>query len=526
MPPPSLGLDLVSPVDGMDPASALELSNVFPGAGTPSVRKGYEEFASLAESTPVKFMKELPRPNGTSQLIVANDSKIYSISSSGTVSNVSKAGGYTNGSWNAEVFANNIYMCNGVNNAQVYTGTSTAADLHANFAGGGSTLDKLINVNAYRERLYFVEKESFKVWYHDTVRAVFTIASSQLKSYDFQFNMKRGGYLLFTTTFSNQTAATSQDYFVAVSSEGEIVMYSGYSPDDTAWQPVAHFMIAKPLGRKAYVRVNQDTWIITDQGIVPLSALFQTDPEQALNVVSLKINPLISQYATNANLVDFWHGFFWGLGRRVYISIPDSENTAFFLVYSLDTKSWTQFNMYSGEHIKSSCKFLSNPYYGSALGKIYKGEFGYSDVVTSTSTGQGIGFSGRLAFSFYNSRGNYKAFKDMRPIIRTRRGISLSLGLDTDFKRQSSLGTINTTIGNFTAWGSRWGIGAGTLNPSTGLPMPTFYQPWSADIDYIFDRYATLGQGHCAAIRFAGNIKGSPLDFFGFEIRFILGGQV
>lgn len=526
MPPPSGGLDLVSPIDNMDPASALELNNVFPGPTAPIVRRGYQEFASLAESTAVSFMHELPRPAAASQLIVANSSKIYSISSTGTATNISKVGGYTDGNWYAEIFANNIYMCNGINNAQVYTGAGVAADLNANFAGGGSTLDKLINVNAYRERLYFTEKESFKVWYHDTVRAVFTTASSLLKSYDFQFNMKRGGYLLFTTTYTNQTAATSADYFVAVSSEGEVVMYSGYSPDDTAWQPVAHFMIAKPLGRKAYLRVNQDTWIITDQGIVPLSSLFQADPEQALNVVSLKINPLISQFASNTSLANLWTGFFWGQGRRVYINVPDSTNTRFMLVYSIDTKSWTQFTLFNTEHNHTMTKYNGLPYYGSSTGKIYKGEYGYADNVQNNSTGEPITFSGRCAFSFYNSRGNYKAFKDIRPLLRTRRGVTLSIGLDTDFKREKALGSITTPVGKYTFWGAQWGIGAGTLNPTTGLPMPTFYQPWSTDVDYIFDRYATLGQGHSAAIRFAGSVRSASLEIFGFEVRFIVGGQV
>lgn len=526
MPPPSGGLDLVSPIDNMDPSSALELNNIFPGPNAPSVRKGYQEFASLAESTPVEFMCELPRPAGASQLIVANSSKIYSISSTGVVTNKSKAGGYTNGQWNSEIYANNIYMCNGVNNAQVYTGTGIAQDINATFSGGGSTLDKMINVNAYRERLYFIEKESFKVWFHDTAQATLVTTGSALKSYDFTYNMKRGGYLLFTTTFTNQTAATAADYFVAVSSEGEIVMYSGYSPDDPDWQPVAHFMIAKPIGRKGYIRVNQDTWIITEQGIVPLSALFQTDPEQALNVVSLKINPLISQYASNTTLADYWSGFFWGPGRRVYINIPDSASTRFMLVYSIDTKSWTQFTLFSTDHNYSMNRYSGLPYYGSNVGKIYKGEYGYADNVQTGSTGEAIAFSGRLAFSFYNSRGNYKAFKDIRPILRTRKGIALSIGLDTDFKRQNTLGSITTPVGSYTFWGAPWGIGAGTLNPFTGAPMTPVFTSWSTDVDYIFDRYATLGQGHCAAIRFAGSVKSSSFEMFGFEVRFILGGQV
>ena len=526
MPPPSLGLDLTSPIDNMDPASALELVNCFPAANTTSVRLGYVEFASLPHTTPIGFMAELPRPNNTSQLIVSNNTQLYSISSLGVVTNISKAGGYTNGGWNHEIFANNIYLCNGVNNAQVYTGTSTAADLNATFSGGGSTLDKLINVNSYRERLYFIEKDTFKVWFHDTARAVFTTAGSVLKSYDFQYIMKRGGYLLFTATYTNQTAQTSDDYFMAVSSEGEIVLFSGYSPDDTEWRPVAHFFIGKPLGPKAYIRVNHDVWILTTQGVVPVSVLFQADPEQAINVISEKVNPLITQYANMTGFTNLWHGFFWPGGRRVYISIPDSDASAFFLVYSMDRKAWTVFKLATDTDAYRSCKFMNLPFYGSHTGKIYKGETGYADNVTSTSTGSPINFDGRLAFSFYNTRGNYKTFKDMRPLIKTRRGVSLGLGLDTDFKRQDNLGQITTPVANFTAWGSQWGIGAGTLNPTTGLPMATFYQPWSSDIDYIYDRYATLGQGHCAAIRFSGSIKGSPLEIYGFEIRYIIGGQV
>lgn len=528
MPPPSLGLDLVSPVDNMDAAAALELSNIFPGAGAPSVRLGYEQTTALAETTPIGFMKELPRPSGTSQLIVANTSKIYSISTGGTATNISKVGGYVDSTWNSEIFANNIYMCNGVDNAQVYTGTSTCADLNATFAGGGSTLDKLINVNAHRERLFFVEKDTFKVWYHETnPRAVFTTSSSQLKSYDFQYNMKRGGYLLFTTNYTNQTADTSDDYFVAVSSEGEVVMYSGTHPDDSAWKPVAHFYIGKPLGRKSYFRMNQDIWIITTQGVVPVSALFQTDPEQIINVVSKPVNPIISAFSTVSAFGNRWHGFFWAVGRRAYINIPDDTGTSLLLVYSIDTKAWTTFTLYNAEHSYFATSFNGYPYYGSYSGKIYKGEYNYADnVVPGSSTGEAVSFNGRLAYSFYGTRGNYKAFKDVRPLMRARRGITLGIAFDTDFKRSTNVQTIVTPVTSFTAWGSPWGIGAGTINPITLLPMSPVYTPWSADVEYIYDRYATSGQGHCASIRFSGAVKNSPLEFLGFEVRYALGGQV
>ena len=526
LPPPSGGLDVVSPIDNMDPSTALELINVFPGAGAPTVRLGYEQFATTGSGKAVRFIHELRKKDGTVLLIAADDNDIYKIDTSGTVTNISKSSGvYSSGAWAREIFANNIYLCNGVDPVQVYTGgASPAQDLNAT----GVTLSDLVNVSQYRQRLYFTEKDTCKVWYATNPSVVFTGVSTALNSYDFQFNFKRGGFLLFTATYTNQTAQTSQDLFIACSSEGELVFYRGTDPADTTtpWEPVAQFIIGRPLGRKAYIRINQDIWILTQQGIVPVSALFQTDPEQALNVVSYRINPLITQYATLVNLSEMWQGFFYPLGRRVYVTLPDTSTTATMLVYSIDNKAWTQFALYSGEHCISSCQFNNLPYYGSNQGIIYKGETGYADAVDLSGNGQSIEYDIRTAFNFYNSRGNYKAFKDCRPIIKAKTGLTLNLGLDTDFKRQSILTSVTTPAALFTAWGSQWGVGAGTINPYTGLPLATYYQPWSSEVDYIFNRYAIAGQGHCAALRVGGAIKNSPCQFFGFEIRFALGGQV
>lgn len=525
LPPPSGGLDVVSPIDNMDPSTALELVNVFPGAGSPTVRLGYEKFTTTGAGKPVRFIHELRKTDGTVLLIAADDNDIYSIDTAGVVTNKSKVNGYTSGAWAREVFANNIYLTNGVNNAQVLQSTGGLAQ---DISCSGVTIANLVNVNQYRQRLYFVEKDTCKVWYHATAGTTFVGGSPVMNSYDFQYNFKRGGYLLFTATYTNQTAATSQDLFIACSSEGELIFYTGTDPSDTTtpWQPVAHYIIGRPLGRKSYIRVNQDLWIITQQGIVPISALFQSDPEQALNVVSYRINPLITQYATQVDLSEMWQGFFHPLGRRVYITLPDSTTTATFLVYSIDTKAWTQFALYSSEHCISSCQFDNLPYYGSTTGIIYKGETGYADAVDTSGNAQAILYNIRTAFNFYNARGIYKAFKDCRPIIKAKAGLTLNLGLDTDFRRQSILSSVTTPASTFTAWGVQWGVGAGTINPYTLLPLPTYYQPWSSDVDYIYNRYAIAGQGHCAALRVGGSIKNTPCQFFGFEIRFVAGGQV
>lgn len=515
LPAPYSGLDVVSPIDNMDPTLALELVNVFPGAGAPTIRHGYQQLDSATVTSQVQFMEELPAANGTSQLVGASTTNLYSFTAAGVRTTISKVGGYTSGQWNAHIFANNMYLCNGVDNAQVYTGSGTCSDITANPPVGTSIAD-FINVSSYRGRLYFVKKNTLQVFYHDTVNVPMTSGSPSLKTYDFTYVMRRGGHLLFTLTYTNQTASTSQDVFLAVSSEGEIVAFTGYSPDDTNWSSagasgtntvIAHYYIGKPLGYRAFVYVNSDIWIITEQGVVSVSSLFQKGEIQVLDTMSRPVNPIITNAATSVGFSYLWGGFFWPNGRRVYIKIPESNTSVSFLVFSIDTGAWCQFKLYSTSDSVQSCLFNKLPFYGGTNGIIWQGETGEADQSVA-GISQAIAFTYRSAFSFFGARDTYKAFKDIRPLLKTKRGIGLSIDIDTNFKQGITNSAIVSAPSVYTPWGSSWG------------------SPWSSETEYIYDRYATKGQGHSASIRCSGSIKNTTCQIFGFEIRYDAGGQV
>lgn len=505
MPPPYKGLDLVSPIDNMDPSYALELVNVFPGAGAPTVRLGYEEFCDVGLAQELYFMKELPLKDGSSQLIAANNTKIYSITTGGVSTEITNSSPHTDAEFQSVIFGNNIYFANGIDNLSVYTGTGFVQDCTFTFSGG-VTLADIINISAYKARLYMVEKDSAVVHYGGT--SVTGVGGTPAATaFDFQYVFTHGGFLVSCGSFTNQTSNTSQDLFYACSSEGEIVFYSGSSPSDTNWGIVARYFIGKPLGYRAFIPINADVWILTQQGIVPMSALFQMSPEQASQTVSARINPRISEFSQLLPFNHEWTGAFWPAGRRVYISVPTSSTQVSYLVYSLDTQGWADFKLYSDTHGISLAIFNRLPYYGSSNGIVWKGETGQADAVTSTNS-ESITYSGRSAFSFFGSRANYKVFADIRPIVRTKRGITLNVGIDTDFQRASTVTGVTTSPGTFTPWGSPWG------------------STWSSSLEYIFDRFATQGQGHSAAYRFGGSLKNSTMQILGMEIRFNLGGQV
>lgn len=492
MPPPYSGLDLVSPIDEMDPSFALELVNVVPTAGAPEVRKGYVENSDTATAAPLKTLRGFPLQNGTTKLIGVASGKIWDCSTD-PATDITGATVITSDDMSTEVFNNRLFLCNGVDNVQVYDGTTVADSTFT-----GATLSDLINVSSYKERLYFVEKDSLKMWYGG-VRSI----SGALTDYNFESIFREGGYLLFAGSYTNQTAAASQDLFFACSSEGELLFYSGtYAGDPTTWGIVARYYIGRPLGYNAFIRINQDVWILTQQGIVPISALFAGDPAQAINTVSQRINPLISQAASQLPFSYRWHGMFYPLGRKVFVMLPSSDEAANLLVYSLDSKGWTKYQLANSGHCISMAIADGAPYYGSAAGKVYEAETGYQDA------GEPITFSGRTAFSFYGSRGNYKVFRDIRPLLKSIGGQSLALGLDTDFKRRPIVESVTIPSTSYTPWGSPWG------------------SPWSGGEEYLYNRFATKGQGHSAAIRFGGSVDDYACQILGFEIRFELGGQV
>jgi hypothetical protein len=514
LPAPYGGLDVVSPIDNTEPIYALELVNVYPSPSAPSVRKGYKAWKDIlgfdtrtlvpyTTSAGVEYLVGCYGATGNSSIVAYNTNKTeFLLNPSGTY--------YTTPEWQHVVYAGRLYLCNG-SDTPVYWDGSAASVAPITFTG--PTLTKLVNVTAYKERLYFVELGTCKVWYGG-LQVTGTGGTPALTSFDFQYVFNRGGRLIGIGSYSNTANLATQDYFWACSSEGEIVFYTGtYAGDPSTWGMVARYYIGAPLGYRAFVRVNNDVWIITQQGIVPISALFQSDPQQALQAVSYRINPIISQWANTIGFDHQWAGFFWPQGRRVYISVPVSGEGCLLLVYSLDVKGWTTYRLKFDSDCLSSCLFNNSPFFASVSGTLWQGETGYLDCAVSGTPSDpwmnsAIAFSGRMAFNPCGSRNNYKAFKDIRPLLKTQAGMTLNLGLDTDFKRLPTVTSVTTNPGTYTPWGSPWG------------------SPWSGDVQVVFDRFATKGQGHWAAVRFGGSVANFPLEFYGFELRFDVGGQV
>lgn len=505
VPAPTGGLNLIDRIDAMPENDAREITNFYSDGQTVQTRFGYSQYTNSAAATAIRSVATIATITGNEVFLGAANNKWYDISI-GTLVDVTGTTVPTTNDWNTAVYWDTLYACNGQDTAQWFQDGLGFSDLTFT----GVALDELINVSSYKERLYFVRKDTTEIWYGDTsVRG--TAATPELTNFDAGPILRKGGYITFCGSFTDRLATTSSDLFLICSSEGELFFYSGSSPADSAWQLVAYYQIGRPMGYRAFLRVENDVWIITEQGIIPVSMLFNGGSNIALNSVGRKINKRIANAAVAVGTSHLWSGLFWPRGRRVFIVIPESATSTTLLVCNIETGAWFPYEYETAGVALCLTEYDGFIVSGSTAGYVYLHEVGVGFPVgysVQSDDGGPIVSSFKGAYSFYGSRGNYKSFKDIRPLMYTKRGVTLSVGVDTDFRSSSAISTVTVTSGKTTPTGS----------PTGTLP--------GADYEYLFDRYSLKGQGHSAALKIETSLTDVSIDFSAFEVRFEKGSQV
>ena len=286
---------------------------------------------------------------------------------------------------------------------------------------------KLIHVNQYAKRLFFVEEDSSSVWYlaADTV-------SGALLEFDLSSLFNMGGYLMATATWTVDNANGINEYIIFVSSEGEVVMYYGNDPADPGnWTRAARFVTARPIGRRCFVRVGSDVILITTDGFIPMSKGLITDRSQIQDTVSNKIESLVTNDAVRYSGNFGWCAVLHPEGNKLVVNVPQNEgDTQFQYVMNTITGAWCKFTGWNANCFES---FQGELYYGGNLGAsansavVVKCDTGFSD------NGAYIFGEAKTAFNYLGAPGYQKQVTMCRPIFRLGGRANISLGIDVDF---------------------------------------------------------------------------------------------
>jgi hypothetical protein len=500
VPAPVGGLNARDSIANMPATDAVILDNWFPTPTNIVIRNG----SSIHNDEPTDWVESLFAYNGavTKELYAVADGEIREVttSSTGAVADVT---GLTNSRWQyinyATAGGNYIYCVNGADSALLYNGTTwTSITGVSTPAITGVTTSDLIHVNIFKNRIWFTQESSTKVWYLPT-----NSIGGAATSIDFGPLFRLGGYLMGMVTWTINDSSGTDDYAVFVSSEGEALVYKGYDPSSAAtWGLVASFRIGRPIGRRFYTKVGSDVVMITADGAVMLSKSLLADRSSIKDALSDKITNLITSDVQMYNANFGWQPILYPIGNKLLVNVPRVENTAQYqYVMNTITGAWCSFGKVNNTSSwNAACFEIFNDslYYGGENG-VWLCDSGYGD------DGANVAATAKPAFNYFKNRGLQKLFTMIKPYFQSNAAVTALIGINLDFSDADPVSSVPVSPGGSTSlwdvsywnvsyWGSsdtitkNWqtvtGIGAAA---TTKITVFTNQQLSLQSIDYVYE---------------------------------------
>ena len=494
IPAPVRGWNVRDSLANMPEDFAVELENIFPNLTSCDLRSGFASHSTGNGTGAVETLVEYAGPV-TRKLISAAGSVIYDSSAPGGSTSI--ATGKTNARWQTTMFGtaggNFLFMVNGADAPIYYNGSAFVTPTLS-----GVTATGIVNVAAHQRRLFFVFNSSLIFGYLPVVSVAGTVAT-----FDIGGLCKKGGYIQAIGSWTRDGGSGPDDLFIAVTSEGECVIYSGNDPGVAAsWNLVGVFNIGKPIGRRCLEKAGSDLTVITQDGAISMSTFLPIDQiASSGQAISTNIQNEFLASTRAYSTVFGWQSILYPQGSYSLFNIPLSATESIQYVMNSQTGAWCKF---TGQNAACWSLFNGNLYFGAqAGGVIYKADSGFSDNAAD------IDWKIRPAFSYYGSRGNKKIFSLCRPHFTSSGIPSFAIDLNLDFSN---------------------------INP-TNIPTPTDTASGIWDVSKWDESYwaeevtsaawtTVFGIGECASPTIRGGTKTISISFTAYDMIWQTGSSI
>ena len=432
MPVGSTGWNRFDPLSRMPESDAIVMDNFYPNQGSTDLRNGYEVWATGMGGA-VESLYEWSGATSR-KLISAAGGKIWDATLKAAATQLKL--GFTNNRWQGVNFKGRLFLVNGADAPQDFDGTTVNSTAWT----GPASINSLVNVNSYRNRLYFVQGNTAKIWYGG-IEAI----TGALTEFDLSAAGRIGGSLMLMATWTQGTETGANEFAVFVMDTGECLIYSGAYPAAADWSLIGRFKLGTPMGRRAAFNTGSQLLLITNTGVEDFSTLIQVGIENAGTAISRKITNAFTDVVKIYGNLFGWQGIYYPKGTRILINVPISTNTTQYqYVMNTANRAWCRF-----KNQNANCWSLLNDdiYFGGNNGTVYHADFGQSDA--------GANIEGYLktAFSYLGSNPSTKKKLNMlRPVILADAVVSPAFGISRDFSPDDSVDgtpTVGTSGGTF-----------------------------------------------------------------------------
>lgn len=297
------------------------------------------------------------------------------------------------------------------------------------FPVGGPALEDIAFVTVHKQRIWIIEENSSDAWYS----GVASIAGNFTK-FTFGSKMPHGGNLQGIYTWSLDGGDGLDDYLVAVSHGGDVLVYRGGDPinagtDSDPWTLVGSWFIGEtPNSRRLAASFGSEMYLLSTFGLTNLRDLLEGSAASAARTSpSAKINRFLRadmdilkeayEWAVNVHPAD-------GFLQIVAPAQPGGQYRQY--NQNLNTKSW---GFWEGVPVISADTWNGDYYIGSLSGVTHIYEGSTDGATLAGDTGEPISFRGLTSFQAIGSgHGTYKNVGLIRSIgagtgttnIRTR----------------------------------------------------------------------------------------------------------
>jgi len=464
LPAPVGGWNARDSIANMEPTDAYQLDNLVPTVSSCVLRGGYSKWAT-GISGKVQTLMNYAAGNTVKLYAITSAGKVYDVTASGAVG-AAAVSGLSGGFWEyvnySVVSSSYLWAVNGTDTALLFDGASwTAPSVTFPAPFAAYTTAKFANVTVFKNRLWFIEKNSLRAWYLPTLAIGGTAQYIDLNAV-----AKWGGHLVDLDTWTIDAGYGIDDNLVFITSMGEVIIYRGTDPSNiSTWSLTGVWKLGSPISDRAMMKYGGDLLILTYDGLIPMAQALQSsrlDPRVALsNKIQGAITEATTQYGSHTSTG--WQIFYTAKNNAVWINIPVQDDLQEQYVMNTITQSWCRFTgwgAYCWEIYNDDPYFGGNGYVAKAWTTDYK-----DDALP-------INTLALQAFNYFGSRGVKKYFTRGRPTIFTDGTPSVSLAINVDFNIANITAPITTSpLPAAARWDiDRWDVGTwgGGMNIQAG----------------------------------------------------------
>jgi len=470
VPAPIGGLNARDSLVAMEPTDAIVMRNWWPQPYGCSVRKGYQLWTTGLGAT-VHSLATLALADGTQNLYAWAGTNFYNITTAELTSPAATVSGLTDAPWQSVQMTNSagahLIALNGFDDAIHATSSGvariTAGDGIVANTWAGVDPQNCVQATVHQSRLWVVEIDTANGWFlpPDAVQGTF-------QKVDFGPNFSRGGFLLFLATWTIDDGNGAEDHLVALSSQGEAVVFAGTDPtDDTKWGLKGVYYLGQPVsGRRTYTKVGGDLVILTQQGAVSMAeTLISTKVESAASKLkSDKIQYLLAELTSTNATIFGWQTLYAAPINMLLMNVPSLASSGNIQLASNQLiNSWAEF---TGMDAASWVVHEDLPYFGDYDGNVYVAWYGNIDDAGFGSVGgDGISAEVQQAYTYFKSAAQQKQVGMYRPIFVAAVPSTFQSNIVYDFQNTAYTIPDSAALGDVSTWDnsnwntSNWGGG-------------------------------------------------------------------